>query len=246
MFSLDDPPPVHNTRSAIQIVWSCLFIIFTCTWTAIHPNVPPAKVSLSKWRNLWWRIKIMLWTLMLPEMMVSWATWQWKEARKISREASEQPTFQSVPAEHGVGFRDHSSEMERTLIDKSPSHTSSPDADDETQPPAEWTRTHSYFLLMGGFAVPSSAARLSWKPVRSKDILNDKCPWPLAQEADILNVTKGEALAKTIVVLQVIWFVSQLCGRVIQHLAITELEIMTLAYAIICAMLYMLWFSKPI
>ncbi|KAJ8507022.1 hypothetical protein ONZ45_g10565 [Pleurotus djamor] len=267
MSSLDDQPPAHNTRSAIQIVWSCLFILFTCTWTAIHPNVPPAGVSSSKWQKLWWRIKIMLWTLMLPEMMVCWATYQWKQAQKISLEgtiaplplafcvkliisnysASNQATFQSIPAGHEGGAHSQPAEMERalTLIGKSSPPTSSPDSNEKIQPQAEWTRTHSYFLLMGGFAVPDSPARLSWKPIRFTDILRNRCQWPLAQEADILNVTKGEALAKTIVVLQVIWFISQLCGRVAQHLAITELEVMTLAYAIICAMLYVLWFGKP-
>ncbi|KAJ8508651.1 hypothetical protein ONZ45_g9095 [Pleurotus djamor] len=91
---------------------------------------------------------------------------------------------------------------------------------------------------MGGFAIRNPETKGAWDPV-------SQGPWPRFEEADILNVTKGEALAKTIVLLQVIWFVSQLCGRVIQRLAITELEIMTLAYATICAMLYMLWFSKP-
>ncbi|KAJ8514779.1 hypothetical protein ONZ45_g7725 [Pleurotus djamor] len=242
--------PSQDTRSVIQIIWSCLFIIFTCTWTAIHPNVPPARVSSSKWRKLWWRIKIMLWTLMLPETMVSWATYQWKQVREISAKAPTQPTTQPNPAGRMVGAHDLPSDMERSLIvDEFLPHTESSD-------PVEWTRTHSYFLLMGGFAVPDTEAKDSWKPIQRGDILQTKkpqwswdiqksCPWPRIKEADILNVAKGEGLAKTIIFLQVIWFITQLCGRVIQGLAVTELEIMTLAYALICAILYILWFGKP-
>ncbi|KAJ8461951.1 hypothetical protein ONZ45_g18109 [Pleurotus djamor] len=245
MSSLDDQCPTHDTRSAIQIMWSCLFIIFTCTWTAIHLNVPPPQVSLSKWRKLWWRIMIMLWTLMLPEMMVSWATYQWKKAREISANAPTQPTTQSNPPNAMVGVHDEPSEIERALIDKSSPHTSIPDVNEKAKPLTfEWTPTHSYFLLMGGFAIRDPETKGTWIPI-SWDDIGYQGPWPRFEEADILNLTKGEALAKTLVVLQVIWFVSQLCGRVIQRLAITKLEIMTLAYAIICAMLYMLWFSKP-
>ncbi|KAJ8508654.1 hypothetical protein ONZ45_g9102 [Pleurotus djamor] len=261
MSSPDDNCPTHNTRSTIQIVWSCLFIIFTCTWTAIHPNVPPPQVSSSKWKKLWWRLKIMLWTLMVPEMMVSWATYQWGKARKISTEASKQSTISSLPVGHDVGAHEQSSGVELALITYDASaHMSSSATNENYKPSAKWTRTHSYFLLMGGFAILDSEDEDSWTPIQPWDIsLNlattlrfwlaadaeKGCSWPRIKEADILNVTKGEALAKIIVVLQVIWFVSQLCGRVVQHLAITELEIMTLAYAIICAMLYMLWFSKP-
>ncbi|KAJ8508650.1 hypothetical protein ONZ45_g9094 [Pleurotus djamor] len=244
MSSTVEQPLAHNTRSAIQIVWSCVFIIFTCTWTAIHPNVPSAQVSSSKWRKLWWRVKIMLWTLMLPEMMVCWATFQWKQAQKISTKAPKQLTTWSISARPKVGVHVHD-QLSGSLSADASSNTIKATANEKSQAPAEWTRTHSYFLLMGGFSVPNTGAKGLWTPVPVEDVLDGTYPWPAVKEADILNLTKGEALAKTLVVLQVIWFVSQLCGRVIQHLAITELEIMTLAYAIICAMLYMLWFSKP-
>lgn len=29
-----------HCRSIWDIIWSCLVVIFTCTWLAIHPNIP--------------------------------------------------------------------------------------------------------------------------------------------------------------------------------------------------------------
>ncbi|KAJ8508652.1 hypothetical protein ONZ45_g9097 [Pleurotus djamor] len=209
MSSLDDQPSTHNTRSAIQIVWSCLFIIFT-----------------------------------LAKAMVAHKDHA-LDTHATGDDAPTQPTTQSNPAGPIVGVDGEPSEMEQALIDRSSPHTSTPDVNEKAKPLTfEWTLTHSYFILMGGFAIRDPEAKGAWIPI-SRYNIGYQGPWPRFEEADILNLTKGEALAKTIVVLQVIWFVSQLCGRVIQHLAITELEIMTLAYAIICAMLYMLWFSKP-
>lgn len=52
-------------------------------------------------------------------------------------------------------------------------------------------------------------------------------------------------ITKALVVMQTTWFVIQLVARAADRLAITELEIMTLAYGLMCASLYGLWWNKP-
>ncbi|KAF4593162.1 hypothetical protein EYR38_008874 [Pleurotus pulmonarius] len=69
--------------------------------------------------------------------------------------------------------------------------------------------------------------------------------WPEVEEDDINDKSKGDMIAKALVVTQTAWFVIQLVARAVEGLAITELEIMTLAYSLICAILYSLWWSKP-
>jgi len=37
---------VHHCRTVWNIIWSCLVTIFSCTWVAVHPNIPNAE---EKW-----------------------------------------------------------------------------------------------------------------------------------------------------------------------------------------------------
>ncbi|KAL4265152.1 hypothetical protein AB1N83_003919 [Pleurotus pulmonarius] len=73
-----------GSRSALGIAWTCLVIIFACTWTAIHPNVPAKDVRDSGWKIQGWRIAHSLWALLVPELMVMWAVQQWAEAKQVS------------------------------------------------------------------------------------------------------------------------------------------------------------------
>ncbi|KAF4565303.1 hypothetical protein EYR36_001873 [Pleurotus pulmonarius] len=73
--------------------------------------------------------------------------------------------------------------------------------------------------------------------------------FPFAQlkieKGEIEDKSKGDGLAKAIVVIQTAYFLIQLFARVAQRLIITKLEIMTLAYALLCGMLYIFWWHKP-
>jgi hypothetical protein len=70
-----------NTRTEWSLVYSCLAIIFSCTWTAIHPNIPDPKDS--KWTILFRKIKICLIAIIAPEWVVMWAVRQFLFARKF-------------------------------------------------------------------------------------------------------------------------------------------------------------------
>ncbi|KAG6906267.1 hypothetical protein DXG01_014875 [Tephrocybe rancida] len=65
-------------------------------------------------------------------------------------------------------------------------------------------------------------------------------------EQDIQDKSQGDLLAKSLVLLQVTWFVLQIIARAIQHLAITTLEIVTLAFAILNFFTYFCWWNKPL
>jgi len=72
----------NKLRTRFDIVWTCISTLFVCTWVAIHPNVPPRGEGHI--RSLWRRIKLMLWTLVVPEMILVWAYRQWAAARYIA------------------------------------------------------------------------------------------------------------------------------------------------------------------
>ena len=65
-------------------------------------------------------------------------------------------------------------------------------------------------------------------------------------EAEIKDKGKSDWLAKSLVLLQTSWFVMQCIARAIEHLPVTHLEIVTLAYAAMNFVIYIFWWNKPL
>ena len=65
-------------------------------------------------------------------------------------------------------------------------------------------------------------------------------------EEEIKDRGKSDWLAKSLVLLQTSWFVMQCIARAIEHLPVTHLEIVTLAYAAMNFVIYVFWWNKPL
>lgn len=65
-------------------------------------------------------------------------------------------------------------------------------------------------------------------------------------EDELKDRSKGDALSKTIVLGQTVWFVTQCLARWIQNIAVTELEVITLAYTLVIFLMYIAWWNKPL
>jgi hypothetical protein len=65
-------------------------------------------------------------------------------------------------------------------------------------------------------------------------------------EKEIRDRSKGDILSKGFAILQTGWFVLQCIARRFQGLPITELEILTLAFAALNFATYGLWWNKPL
>ncbi|KAF4607612.1 hypothetical protein EYR38_001684 [Pleurotus pulmonarius] len=218
-----------NDRDTTDIVWSCLAVIFSCTWVAIHPNVPHHDIRASGWKMLRRRVLLMLWAILVPELMVMWAVRQWFEADQA--------------------VKDHHTNATGTIaLNKS------------AQKP-KWTRMHGFFLVMGGYSLSADGKEV--KSLRAEDHWttsthqhyssricrpSDISPvdWPTLWVEEIQDKSKGDALAKLLILGQVAWFILQLIARFATHLAVTELEVVTLSYASINALLYFFWWDKPL
>ena len=69
---------------------------------------------------------------------------------------------------------------------------------------------------------------------------------PKIMAADIEDRSKGDALSKIIAILQTTWFIVQCIARGQQQLALTELELVTLALASLNAVTFAIWWHKPL
>jgi hypothetical protein len=69
---------------------------------------------------------------------------------------------------------------------------------------------------------------------------------PEISSASIDDRSKGDALSKIIAILQTTWFMTQCAARGQQRIALTELELVTLALASLNAVTYAIWWHKPL
>jgi hypothetical protein len=65
-------------------------------------------------------------------------------------------------------------------------------------------------------------------------------------EGEIEHTAKGDALSKTIFILQSSWFIVQCIARLVQGLTLTQLELTTLALASLNGVTLILWWEKPL
>ena len=63
---------------------------------------------------------------------------------------------------------------------------------------------------------------------------------------ELSNQSKGDVLSKGVAILQTVWFVAQCIARLVEHLPLTNLEVMTLAYTVMTVAMYVAWWDKPL
>ena len=129
----------------------------------------------------------------------------------------------------------------------------------------QWSKTHGFFIIMGGFHLfkrglkrTSDVEPISHEediplhPLAAIDLYGnntldiDFSSFSVPTEAEIKDRGKSDWLAKTLVVLQTSWFVTQCIARAVERLPVTHLEIVTLAYAAVNFVIYVFWWNKPL
>ena len=109
---------------------------------------------------------------------------------------------------------------------------------------------------MGGFHLferSSKETRMSPEdgkplhPLEVKDLLSsdEYEPFFIPTEEEIQDKAKSNSFAKSLVLFQTSWFIMQCIARGIEHLPVTHLEIVTLAYAAVNFAIYLFWWYKP-
>ncbi|XP_006460426.1 hypothetical protein AGABI2DRAFT_66978, partial [Agaricus bisporus var. bisporus H97] len=110
-----------------------------------------------------------------------------------------------------------------------------------------WTKTHGFFIQMGGFMLYRDGLPVEVLTYKRFKKLIDR------QEIDIPKITKrtindkskSDNFSKGFAVIQTTWFVVQCIARWVRSLPLVELEVVTLAFAVLNAITYALWLSKP-
>jgi hypothetical protein len=108
-------------------------------------------------------------------------------------------------------------------------------------------------VVMGGFEVskedPESEPqkmRLTVRNVEANALEGCEADISTITEDVIKDRSKGDAIAKAVVVLQTGWFAIQCAARVSQRLPVTKLELTTLGHTAFISIIYFFWWNKPV
>lgn len=246
-------PDGVTCRTIWDIVWSCTTTIFLCTWVSFHPNVP--HPAFTEWRVATVRILAVIISFLVPEMVVGTAAAEWWEAR--------QHKFWLQGIVNSPKGHYHLTTNETTGWTQTHTYFTMMGGFIETRDGEECPlrldcvqkltpKTHPELLapifnstseIQPPFATPDASSYLS-SPKKSS-----KSPSPQyhtqISEATICDKSKTKALAKLMAVAQTTWFIAQFIERWVTHQPRTQLETMTVAYAALNIVIYILWWNKP-
>ncbi|KAF7970713.1 hypothetical protein HWV62_23196 [Athelia sp. TMB] len=109
-----------------------------------------------------------------------------------------------------------------------------------------WTVAHAFFIIAGGYhGCNENGPQYPLDPEDVVSLVRDGKLVPPTTEA-LSDRSKGDVLSKGIAILQTVWFVVQCIARLAEHLPITNLEVMTLAYTVMTVAMYIAWWDKPL
>ncbi|KAF2149647.1 hypothetical protein K461DRAFT_297097 [Myriangium duriaei CBS 260.36] len=207
-------------RGTSEIFSSCAATLTICVWTALHLNIPGHTDSTKKgWarRALWMTIGIVSSELVLLSA--------WRQYSAVHVLTKDMKTLKKQGRK-------------------------SPDKDETI---ADWSITHSFYAVMGGFAFQlTEGQRKSLGLIQSRYTLTPSGVLLLAKcgllrcstRAELKDRSKSDALAKTLVLMQTIWFLIQCLVRTTQSLPLSLLEFHTIAHVVCACVIFGLWWHK--
>jgi hypothetical protein len=211
-----------NTRGTLDIIWSCVFVVFLSTWTTLHINVPPVKKG--PWWRLWSKALLMGVGLIAPELVATVAFTELRTALTVQSHMKDlgnkewtlaQSFFVSMGGYMLYFNGDHKPISAENFI--------------------KWQRNGIIRVLRSTETIDTPHLRSHGSTV--------ELPW--VSKEDLASRGKADVLLKGIACAQIGWLLVQYIARRAQSLATSSLEALTMAY-IACALFsYFAWWKKP-
>ncbi|KAL9582927.1 MAG: hypothetical protein Q9212_003011 [Teloschistes hypoglaucus] len=237
------PPFVREPdgRGTWSLLYSCLFTLAICVWTAYHPNVKSSSTSpLGKLRL---KLKWIFLTILVPELGVLTA---FKQNRKVNSLVAVLSRLRATTAQRNA------SKVDGALGSESHAVYGAKEGDLErgSSSPLPFSKTYGFFVLMGGLSVDVSHLhdRLQTVVLTSSGVqrlAETGCFFDVSDQ-DIQDKSKADFLAKGLVLLQISWTILQCLSRKAVGLPLSILEVHILVHAGCALIMYILWFDKPL
>ncbi|KIW99892.1 uncharacterized protein Z518_10820 [Rhinocladiella mackenziei CBS 650.93] len=218
-------------RGTFGIVASCLTTLILCIWTVVHLNVP---ALISDNSNLFAR----------TSRFRASPSWVQAALRPFSHKAKWLLVGLLAP-ELMVYVAWRQWLLARDF------HKKMSDRIKKLDMPFQWTMTHNFFCVMGGFAACyPRGAREDCVTLTTTGILyhfdEGKHEDFHVSETSIRDRSKADYLAKTLVCIQAGWLLIQSAGRLADGLPLTPLEVNTIGHVFCAFFMYYFWLNKPL
>ncbi|KAF2687619.1 hypothetical protein K458DRAFT_360134 [Lentithecium fluviatile CBS 122367] len=234
-------------RGGYHVVWSCLALIFTCTWTTLHLNVP--GLNDTSWVRLKRKVKWMAFMIVFPEFVFARALVELKSALDDYLEMvkhadrSERLGWCIHPSKHAI----------RLHLLLSAQELAPGQATCREHKRCLWTLTHNLSANMGVLVT-------SPEPALGNDILlRTGFHWspsnPDAEELleknhftkdEILDKSKADTFVRVLWSLQMMRLVLDLSVRAYERYPVTPLEIMTASFTALSFITVIVQAQKPL
>lgn len=202
-------------RGTFSIVLGSVLTLALCVWTAIHPNVKP---NASTWAKAKHRLLFVIVGMLAPEVVLTVAFYEWREARKFHREWCE--LYGVDPGSDGDTLR-----MEGAFFVT---------MGGVSLAPAYTTPKGFKNILSKEAYLDLAKTEPNW--VGKKDFVH----FPNVQDKG-----KAEILGKILVCVQAMWMLVQCMVRKASGLPVTLLEIHVSMHVFCAVGMYVFWFNKP-
>ena len=108
----------------------------------------------------------------------------------------------------------------------------------------EWEIMHAHFALARGFYVDEDTILIWTNPDKAAQHVMGLPPEPPVSSKELESRGSADWIKKVLAVFQILWFTVQLLLRYIEHLHITAIEILTLAFIFCSLIIYGLCFNQ--
>ncbi|KAK6430266.1 hypothetical protein LTR95_013581 [Oleoguttula sp. CCFEE 5521] len=213
-----------NLRSTFNILWSSLATIMACTYSVLHLNVPhqrngrdPGWKGDLKWLSMGFGVK-MKWSIIAifaPEWYMLIAASEYYGTRKLRQRLQ--------------------------------------DLGDSVHGGRQWSINEAFLIGMGGygFSCWSRTENREGTQLQAKSFvqlleLNPSIVLPQLLNADeVAARSKSDMFTRSIVLMQILYFVVAVISRWIEHQPVSPLEVAALAFTICSFCTYGLYWHKP-
>ena len=253
--------PGDKNRGTWAIISNCLSTIFAGTWSIQHLNVP--ATSDGNWPRTLRSCKWMLVNILFPEFIVLQALFELLMAMKALNHMADNEKAVAYPWWYHRHLSlstlvQEISGLRRRLCGLVSSSNPHDGQDSESQEAKEakkpeefckWTLTQCFFANMGGIFYyenesshfPLTALQIAAEQKKSKGRFDH----PEKSEEDIEDKSKRDWFAKLIAALQFLQLALSLIVRKTQGLAFSQLEAVTLGFAVCGTITYLIYLYKP-
>jgi hypothetical protein len=263
---------ISSTRTVFDILWSCLFTIFACTWTVQHLNVPPQREESGdpEWKgdlkyaakNFWTSAKWMMITVLAPEVLITLNAGHLLAALATLSQIQKYATLDGVPwtLTHSLfanmgGFvvreyapeRVYASHLEGSRVKKKGTDleliTVINDGDRASDEVPPGTKDAAQRLETQPPREPKSTYLLADEILQLRERGIIKLPYITKEE--IMDKGKSDSFARLIAIGQTLWLAVQMIVRAGRHLEVSQLEVGTAAFVSCALVIYALNWHKP-